>query len=105
MLCLFAEGTRSPDGELMKPQPGLGMVALKSRAPVVPVALVGTDQLLPRHSPLMRPARVRIVIGEPMTFDDLYDQGGREGVEQVGERVMAAIAELQKTGRDLQKSG
>lgn len=95
VVCIFPEGRRSPDGNLMEAQPGFGMIALKSKAPVVPVALIGTDKLLPRHSIFIHFARVKVIYGEPMTFDDLYDQGmGREAIEEVGKRVIAAIAKL-----------
>ncbi|MEN6372834.1 MAG: lysophospholipid acyltransferase family protein [Armatimonadota bacterium] len=97
VVCIFPEGARSLDGKLMKAQAGLGMIALKSKAPVVPVALIGTDKLLPRHSPFIHFARVKIRYGKPMTFDELYDRGmDREAIEQVGDRVMAAIAEMQE---------
>lgn len=97
VVCIFPEGSRSPDGNLMKAQAGLGMIALKSKAPVVPVALIGTEKLLPLHSPFIHFARVKVIYGKPITFDDLYDRGmDREAIEQVGERVMAAIREMQK---------
>lgn len=97
LVCIFPEGTRSPDGKLTEAQPGLGMVALKARVPVVPAALIGTDKMLPRHSIFFHFAKVRIVYGKPLTFDDLYDKGmDREAIAQVGDRVMAAIRELQE---------
>lgn len=97
IVCIFPEGTRSPDGKLMKAQSGLGMVALKSKAPVVPVALIGTDKLLPPHSFFFHFSHVKVIYGKPMTFDDLYERGmDRDAIEQVGERVMAAIAELRE---------
>lgn len=95
VVCIFPEGGRSHDGNLMEAQPGLGMIALKSKAPVVPVALIGTEKLLPTHSIFVHFARVKVIYGKPMTFNDLYDQGmGREAIEEVGKRVMSAIAEL-----------
>ncbi|HOM71413.1 MAG TPA: lysophospholipid acyltransferase family protein [Armatimonadota bacterium] len=95
IVCLFPEGTRSLIGELMEAQPGLGMIALKTKAPVVPAALIGTNKMLPPHSWYLHFSRIKVVYGKPMTFDDLYEKGmSREAIEQVGERVMAAIAEL-----------
>jgi len=94
-VCIFPEGRRNLTGKLLPAQAGLGMVALKSRAPVVPVAIIGSDKLLPPHSFFLRFARVRVIWGRPMTFDDLYDRGmDREAIRQVGERVMRAIADL-----------
>ncbi|MBI2843477.1 MAG: 1-acyl-sn-glycerol-3-phosphate acyltransferase [Armatimonadetes bacterium] len=99
VICIFPEGTRSPDGKLMEAEAGIGMIALKSRAPVLPVALIDTDALLPRHSIRFHFARVRVVFGERITFDDLYDRGmDRDAIEEVGHRVMAEIARLKGDG-------
>jgi 1-acyl-sn-glycerol-3-phosphate acyltransferase len=97
IVCLFPEGTRSPDGSLQKAEMGIGMFALKSHAPVVPVAIIGTDKVLPVHGGLhFHP--VTIIYGEPITFPDLYEiKESRESYEEVGRRVMAAIAELQSS--------
>jgi 1-acyl-sn-glycerol-3-phosphate acyltransferase len=95
VVCIFPEGTRSLDGKLLPAQAGIGMIAIKSRAPVVPVALIGTERVLPPHSFFFHFSRVTVVYGRPMTFDDLYNRGlEREAVEEVGRRIMSAIASL-----------
>ena len=95
LVTVFPEGTRSPDGRLMKAEPGIGIIALWARVPVVPVALTGTDRALPRHSPFLRPAPITVRIGDPLTFDDLRAEWrDREAVEEVGRRVMEAIGNL-----------
>ncbi|MGQ9526103.1 MAG: lysophospholipid acyltransferase family protein, partial [Armatimonadota bacterium] len=95
LVTVFPEGTRSPDGRLMKAEAGIGIIALWARAPVVPVALTGTDRALPRHSPFLRPAPITVRIGEPLTFEDLSaDRRDRSAVDEVGNRVMLAIADL-----------
>ena len=95
VVCIFPEGTRSPDGALLKAELGIGMIAMKSRAPVIPMALIGTNKLLPPHSPFLHFARVRVRIGKPVPIDDLYERGNdREAMEEIGRRVMAAISDL-----------
>jgi 1-acyl-sn-glycerol-3-phosphate acyltransferase len=95
VVCIFPEGTRNLSGSLLKAELGMSLIALKSRAPVVPVALVGTNDLLPPHCAFLKFSRVRVLIGEPVPIDDLYDRGSeREALEEVGCRVMAAIASL-----------
>ena len=42
---IFPEGTRSPDGKLHQFRPGIGLLAQQSRVPVVPVALIGLDEM------------------------------------------------------------
>ncbi len=102
LVCIFPEGTRSLDGQLMEAQAGIGMIALKSKAPVVPCALIGTNKMLPPHSAFFHFSRVKVVYGKPLTFDDLYEKGmNKETIEEVGRRIMAAIAELQNNAGSL----
>ncbi len=95
VVCIFPEGTRSTDGKLKEPELGIGLIALKSKAPVVPVAIVGTDEVLSPHSKIPKRHPIRVIYGKPITFDDLYKGNhGREALEEVGKRVMDAIARL-----------
>jgi 1-acyl-sn-glycerol-3-phosphate acyltransferase len=93
---VFPEGMRSPDGRLLPAELGIAMLALRTGAPVVPVGVDGTDRALPRHSFIMRPARVRIRIGQPLRFDDLCTEGPltREAAQEAARRITAALAEL-----------
>lgn len=97
IVCIFPEGTRSHDLNLLPPELGFAMIALKSHAPVVPVAVIGAEKSLSPKHPLPCPTKTKVVYGKPMTFDDLYDQSGREALEEVGRRVMEAIAELRNS--------
>jgi len=94
VVCIFPEGARSQDNNLQPPELGFAMIALKSRVPVVPTALVGTERSLSPKSPFFRFGRIKIMYGNPMTFEDLYDKSGRESLEEVGRRVMEAIGQL-----------
>lgn len=92
---IFPEGTRSEDGKLREPELGLGLIALKSRAAVIPTAVIGTDKILPLHAKRFYFHKAKIVYGEPLTFPDLYDASdSRQAMEEIGRRVMAAIADL-----------
>ncbi|MHB1459212.1 MAG: lysophospholipid acyltransferase family protein [Armatimonadota bacterium] len=95
VICLFPEGTRSLDGNLQEPELGIGLIALKSGAPIVPVAVIGTDTVLPSDG--SRPKRCRVIVeyGEPLTFEDLCETGdSRHNIEEVGIRTMASIGNL-----------
>jgi 1-acyl-sn-glycerol-3-phosphate acyltransferase len=95
VVCIFPEGQRSPDGQLMKAELGIGLVAMKAQVPIIPMALIGSDKLLPPHSFLPRFTKLVVRIGKPIQLDDLYSQGSeRESLEELGRRVMEAIAEL-----------
>ena len=65
-LMLFPEGTRSPDGRLQEFKLGAFKIALRSKLPIVPVAIRGTHKLLPKHSLAPRPGRVEVIIGNPI---------------------------------------
>ncbi len=101
VVCLFPEGTRSLDGRLQDPELGIGLVALKSGAPVVPVAVIGTNKLLPAHSIIPRFHRVKVVYGPKLWFGDLCQAAhDRAALEEVGRRSMQAIAGLLATQRE-----
>jgi 1-acyl-sn-glycerol-3-phosphate acyltransferase len=63
---IYPEGTRSRDGRLYRGKTGVAWLALTAGAPVMPVALTGTQNLLPVGSKRIRLARVTIEFGEPM---------------------------------------
>jgi 1-acyl-sn-glycerol-3-phosphate acyltransferase len=63
---IFAEGTRVRPGPPGRPKRGVGRLALETGAPVVPVAVIGTEAV--RRGWRFRPHKVRIRIGAPMTF-------------------------------------
>ncbi|MCM6777192.1 1-acyl-sn-glycerol-3-phosphate acyltransferase [Nocardia sp. CDC159] len=65
---IHPEGTRSPDGRIYRGRTGVIRVAMRTGAPVVPVALSGTDRVNPRGRRFLRFARVRISFGRPRYF-------------------------------------
>ncbi|GAA4968237.1 lysophospholipid acyltransferase family protein [Kineococcus glutinatus] len=65
---IYPEGTRSPDGRLYRGRTGVARIALESGAPVVPVAMIGTDLVQPAGTRLPRVRRVSVVVGRPLDF-------------------------------------
>jgi len=92
---IYPEGTRSPDGRLYKGRTGVAKVALATGAPVVPVAVIGTDKLNPVGSAMWRPHRIDIRFGKAMEFSR-YDglAGDRWAERAIVDQIMSAIAEL-----------
>jgi 1-acyl-sn-glycerol-3-phosphate acyltransferase len=90
----YPEGTRSPDGRLYRGRSGLGYLALNSGAPVIPVAMKGTREMLPPGGWLPRPHRIEVRVGEPMTFPDVVDMPRARARNAIADRVMSAIADL-----------
>jgi 1-acyl-sn-glycerol-3-phosphate acyltransferase len=92
---IYPEGTRSPDGRLYRGRTGVGYLALNSGAPVIPVAMVGTEKILPPGHRLPRPGKIEIRIGEPLTFADLRSQpAGARQRRAVTDEVVQAIQKL-----------
>jgi len=92
---IYPEGTRSPDGRLYRGRVGTGWLALNSGAPVIPVAMVGTQRILPPGHRIPRPGKIGIRIGEPLTFAALRAQGtGARQRRAVTDEVIQAIQKL-----------
>ena len=70
-LVLFPEGSRSPDGHMQAVHSGCAFMALKAGVPLVPLALIGTYELLPIHVYSLRPRPLMIIAGDPISTDGL----------------------------------
>ena len=94
VVAIFPEGTRRRKGlkktRQARPHTGAVRVALEAGVPLVPAAIAGTDRLS-RLGPL------RVAYGTPVELDDLRDQDVRDAAEIGTERLMVAIAELERT--------
>lgn len=89
---IYPEGTRSPDGRLYKGKIGVAWLTLTTGAPVLPVALEGTDKVLPPGASVPRVHRITVKIGKPMTFEG--EAGKARDRREVTDQVMEAIREL-----------
>jgi len=90
---IHPEGTRSRDGRLYRGRTGVAYLALESGAPVVPVALIGTERLQPVGRKLPRLHRITVRFGEPMTFD-LDPANAARARRAITDEIMSAIGEL-----------
>ena len=66
---IFPEGTRSSDGKLGQFKRGGFLLAAKTAVPIVPLAIRGASELLPRGGVLTRPGRIEIEIAKPIEID------------------------------------
>ncbi len=87
---IFPEGTRSPDGTLRPFKAGIITLAIKAGVPVVPVAFIGTYQVLPKGRYLATPGKVIIRIGTPIAVAG-YTMKDKH---QLAEDLHARLAEL-----------
>ena len=65
---IYPEGTRSHDGRLYRGRTGVARLAIETRVPVVPVAVLGTDIVAPPGKKFGRYARPRVRFGKPLDF-------------------------------------
>jgi 1-acyl-sn-glycerol-3-phosphate acyltransferase len=65
-LVIFPEGGRSFDGQLQAFQSGPAYMAIRAQVPVVPIALIGTHELMPMHTYHLRPRPLMLIAGEPI---------------------------------------
>ena len=92
---IYPEGTRSPDGRLYRGKTGVARLALESGAPVIPVAMVGTDVAQPLGRSIPKPMPIGIVIGEPLDFSRYRGmEGDRFVLRSVTDEIMYAILSL-----------
>jgi 1-acyl-sn-glycerol-3-phosphate acyltransferase len=96
VLGIYPEGTRSPDGRLYRGRTGVARLALESRAPVVPCAMMNTFEFLPPGSRNPRfSIRPGVIFGPPMEFSRYYGrETDREALRAVTDEIMAEIGKL-----------
>jgi 1-acyl-sn-glycerol-3-phosphate acyltransferase len=90
-LVIFPEGTRHRSGPLGRPKRGVGRLALETGAPVVPIAVMGTDRA--RRGLKIRPVWVRVRCGKPLRFPRVENPSPRLA-EEVTARLWPCV-ELQ----------
>jgi 1-acyl-sn-glycerol-3-phosphate acyltransferase len=106
LLGIYPEGTRSPDVRLHKGKTGVARLAIGCGVPVIPVGILGTREIQPPGSNVMRPFRtVTVRFGEPLTYtyqgrtittgqDVTGHEPELEECRALTDALMAAIAEL-----------
>lgn len=96
LLGLFPEGTRSKTGELLPPQPGIGLIAQKSGSPVIPIAIIGPYRLF-------KP--IKVIIGKPVELPAEITEGSEkktraEMLEDIAGLIMEEIGRLIAENRE-----
>ncbi|MDT3331638.1 MULTISPECIES: lysophospholipid acyltransferase family protein [Microbacterium] len=95
ILGIYPEGTRSPDGKLYRGRTGLARMALTARVPVIPVVMIGTDDVMPIGRSIPRVGRVGMVIGEPLDFSRFYGmESDRFVLRSVTDEIMVALQRM-----------
>jgi 1-acyl-sn-glycerol-3-phosphate acyltransferase len=91
---MFPEGTRTRNGQLGPMKPGFVALVRRSAVPVIPVAISGAYEVLPRGAFFLRPRPVRVVFGRPITVEELAAFQGRGSEVGLVALVSSRVAEL-----------
>lgn len=93
-LVVFPEGTRSEDGTLGAFKRGISLIILKSGRRVVPMAICGSNQFMPKRGWLSHPEKryVKICFGKPLSFND--SRTDREYTLQVTNKLQEEVSAL-----------
>ena len=85
---VFPEGLRTSDGKLQQFRPGIGMMAVRLRVPVVPIRLSGLFEIYSLHDSWPRRGPIRVSIGPPLTF------AASAGYEEAARRLEDVLKNL-----------
>jgi 1-acyl-sn-glycerol-3-phosphate acyltransferase len=89
VLGIYPEGTRSPDGKMYRGRTGVARMILEGDVPVVPVAMIDTEKVMPIGSKVPKVRRIGIVIGEPLDFSRFKGlEGDRFILRSITDEIM-----------------
>jgi 1-acyl-sn-glycerol-3-phosphate acyltransferase len=91
---IYPEGTRSRDGRLYRGRTGVAWLALTAQVPIVPVGLIGTEDIQPVGASFPRLAKVTVRFGKPIAVEPYAGMPAGKARRLLTDQVMAAIAEL-----------
>jgi 1-acyl-sn-glycerol-3-phosphate acyltransferase len=92
---IYPEGTRSHDGRLYRGRTGVARLALETKAPVVPVAVIGTDVIAPPGKTFGKLVRPTIRYGKPLDFSRYEGmENDRYILRAIADEIMYEILRL-----------
>jgi 1-acyl-sn-glycerol-3-phosphate acyltransferase len=94
VLVLFPEGSRSRNATLQRGFPGAGFMALRSGAPVIPVAIFGSEDVLPKGKVIPHSANVTIRFGRPLQIARRRPDGRRVSNQEAVDLILLEVAAL-----------
>ncbi len=92
VLGIFPEGGRRDYQELEEIKQGAAYLAIKMGCPVVPVLILGADRALPRGKMFLRPAKIRIKVGNPISLPS--GEKARQRQEKLSAEILDALRKM-----------
>lgn len=93
LLAISPEGTRSKDGQLLQGKPGIVVLAMRSKAPLLPIAFYGHENFWANFKRLRR-TDFHVVVGKPFCLDTGGAALSRDVRQAVTDEIMYKVAEL-----------
>ncbi len=97
-LVIFPEGGRSPDGSLQPFLSGPAYMAIRAGVPIVPIALIGTHQLMPMHTYHLQPRPLLLIVGEPISTAGYTSKMADALSQRVFDSIRAMYMEHSRSG-------
>ena len=94
VVVIFPEGTRGDGDQLRPARPGIGMIAARSKAPVIPMLHRGTEKILPKNAWFPKPHQVLVKFGEPVYFAEERPGEWQEQIVRFSQTIMDRIGAL-----------
>jgi 1-acyl-sn-glycerol-3-phosphate acyltransferase len=97
LVCVYPEGTRSPDGRLYRGRTGAARLALAADVPIIPVGTIGTDKIQPigQFFPSVNRGVVEIKFAKPIDVSQWKKtESASTAAREITDRLMSAIQEL-----------
>ncbi len=92
-LAMFPEGKRSTDAQLIPAFSGAALLSVRSGAPILPVAITGTEKIQWIRS-LLKRIRITVIIGRPFSLPNVDGKLTREELDELTKYIMVRLAEL-----------
>ncbi len=95
LLGIYPEGTRSPDAKLYRGRTGIARMVLEAKVPVIPVAMIDTEKVMPIGKPIPNVRRIGVVFGQPLDFSRFSGyEGDRFVLRSITDEIMFEILAL-----------
>ena len=93
-ILVFPEGRRSREAALQRGRPGVGYIALRSQAPILPIAITGTENIPGLWRVAFPLCRINVRIGQPFTLPFIEGKLSRPILQHTADIIMERIAAL-----------
>src|SRR3990170_8702461 len=98
VVVIFPEGTRGDGNQLRPARPGIGLIAARSKAPVIPMLHCGAEKILPKDAWFPKPQQVLVKFGEPVYFAEERPGEWQEQIVRFSQMIMDRICAPQTRG-------